>query len=104
MSTRVKCNCQSCTIRGYVGPAVVITLGVLLLLNEMQGGRFYFGSTWPVILVVIGLLHLASAMASREGHVDPPPAMAVPPVPPAPPASPIPPAGSTQTPYSSQGQ
>jgi hypothetical protein len=101
MASNVKCNCQSCTIRAMIGPAVVITLGVLWLLHEMHGGRLYFGSTWPVILIVIGLLHLASSLASREGHVSPPPPMSTPPGPPVPPA---PPAGAPQTPYSSQGQ
>ena len=100
MSPRVKCRCQSCTIRGFVGPAVVITLGALWLLHEVHGGRFYFGSTWPVILIVIGLLHLASSMASREGHVTSQPPLAPPP---ASPASPPPPAGSSQTPHSAQG-
>jgi hypothetical protein len=100
MAAQLKCHCQSCTIRGLVGPAVVITVGVLWLLHESHGGRFYFGSTWPVILIVIGLLHLASSMASREGHVNPPP-LSVPPGPPAPPA---PGAGTPQTPFSSQGQ
>jgi hypothetical protein len=100
MAVQSKCHCQSCTIRGLVGPAVVITLGVLWLLNEVHGGRFYFGSTWPLLLIVIGLVHLASSMASREGHVDPTP-LGAPPAPPAPPASV---AGTPQTPYSSQGQ
>ncbi|HUL32660.1 MAG TPA: DUF5668 domain-containing protein [Candidatus Eisenbacteria bacterium] len=103
MSDRVKCTCQSCTIRGYVGPAVVITVGVLLLLHEVQGGRFYFGSTWPVILIVIGLLHLASSMASREGHIGAPPPRPGPPAPPAPPVPPAPPGTTPQTPYPSQG-
>jgi high-affinity Fe2+/Pb2+ permease len=100
MAAQSKCHCQSCTIRGLVGPAVVITLGVLWLLNEVHGGRFYFGSTWPLLLIVIGLVHLASSMASREGHVDATPRVA-------PPASPAPPAtgaGTPQTPYSPQGQ
>jgi len=100
MSTRVKCNCQSCTIRSFTGPAVVMTLGVLWLLSEVRGGIFYWGSTWPVILIVIGILHLASAMASREGHVTPAPPQTLPPAPPAPPS----PASGSQATYSSQGQ
>jgi hypothetical protein len=79
----------------------MITLGVLWLLNEVHGGRFYFGSTWPIILIVIGVLHLASSMASHEGHINCTPPLGAPPQPPAPPASG---AGTPQAPYSSQGQ
>jgi hypothetical protein len=100
MAAQLRCRCQSCTIRSLVGPAVVITLGVLWLLHEVHGGRFYFGSTWPVILIVIGLLHLASSMASREGHIDGSQICA-----PAPSPSPSAPgAGGSQSPSSSQGQ
>jgi len=95
MAAQLKCHCQSCTIRGLVGPAVVMTLGVLWLLHEMHGGRFYFGSTWPVLLIVIGLLHLASSMASRDGHIDSTPPLGTPPATGA---------GTPQTPFSSQGQ
>lgn len=83
-----------------MGPAVVITLGVLWLLSETHGGRFYFWSTSPVILIVIGVLHLASSMASHEGHIEPTPTGA-PLAPPAPPASG---SGTPQTPYTSQEQ
>ena len=100
MAAQSKCHCQSCTIRGLVGPAVVITVGILWLLNETHGGRFYFGSTWPLILIVIGLVHLAGSMASREGHVDATPQVARQ----APPPPPAPGAGTPQTPYSPQGQ
>lgn len=102
MSSLVKCPCQSCTIRGFMGPAIVITLGVLLLLNEVHGGNLYFGSTWPILLIVMGLIYLASSMASREGHIQPPPAVTAPPAPP--PAPSAPPVGNPQSPYSSQGQ
>ena len=100
MGVQPKCHCQSCTIRSLVGPAVVITLGVLWLLHEVHGGRLYFGSTWPVILIVIGLVHLASSMASREGHIDGSQICAPPPSP----ASSAPSTGSPQSPSSSQGQ
>jgi Domain of unknown function (DUF5668) len=70
MSTRVRCHCRSCTIHSLVGPSVVITVGVLFLLHEMNGGHFSFMHTWPVLLVVIGLVHLASAFAPRDGHID----------------------------------
>jgi len=96
MSAHTRCRCQSCTVRGMTGPALVITIGVLFLLDRVHGGFLYFGNTWPVLLLVIGLLQLGAALASREGHVDSnivPPA-APPPVPPANPPSA----------YGSQGQ
>ena len=96
MNTETRCRCQSCTIRGLTGPAVVITIGILFLLHQVHGGRFYFGNTWPVILLVVGFLYLASSLVSREGHIEPPP----PPVPPTGPGSPVPP----QAPYDRQGQ
>ena len=98
MSTQVRCHCQSCTIRGLTGPSIVITIGVLFLLHQLLGGHFYFGNTWPVLLVVIGLLHLASSLASRQGHAEPGSALASR-VPPAAPSSHPP-----QAPYSGQEQ
>jgi hypothetical protein len=101
MSARMRCNCPSCTIRKLTGPAVVITVGVLFLLHQVQGGRLWFGNTWPVILLVIGILQVASALAPRDGHVEPvAPAI----IPPPPPAAPQPPVMPPQTPYSAQGQ
>jgi Domain of unknown function (DUF5668) len=99
MSGQTRCRCQSCTIRGMMGPAILITLGLLFLLHQVQGGRFDFGNTWPVLLMVIGILLLASSLAPRDGHIDPPPPVASPAGPPAMPPTPPPPA-----PYSGQGQ
>jgi hypothetical protein len=100
MSNRVRCACQRCTIRGLMGPVIVVTVGVLFLLQEMRGGFFDFGNTYPVILIVIGLISLASAMASSEGHVS-----AAPPVPPAiPPTQGVPPSPSSAAPTSYPGQ
>jgi hypothetical protein len=84
-----------------MGPAVLITLGALWLLNEVHGGRLYFGSTWPVILIVMGLVHLASAMASREGHPDSRPQGDKPQNTPGPPATS---SGAAQSPPFTQGQ
>jgi len=98
MSTEPRCHCQSCTIRGLMGPAIVITIGVLFLLHQLHGGHFYFGNTWPALLVVIGFLLLASSLASRDGHIGT--TVSVPPqVPPA-----APPGDAPQMPSGSQGQ
>jgi hypothetical protein len=80
-----------------MGPAILITLGLLFLLHQMHGGHFNFDNTWPVLLVVIGVLLLASSLASREGHIETQSA-ALPPPPVAPPANP------PQTPHGPQGQ
>jgi Domain of unknown function (DUF5668) len=80
-----------------MGPAILITLGILFLLHQLHGGHFDFGNTWPVVLLVIGVLLLASSLAPRDGHVELQSA-AIPP----PPA--VPPANPPQPPYGPQGQ
>lgn len=97
MAAQNRCRCQSCMIRGLTGPAIVITIGVLFLLHQVHGRYLDFGNTWPILLLVVGLLQLGSALASREGHVDTTPAP--PAVPPA-----APPSTPQQTPYGTQGQ
>jgi hypothetical protein len=71
---------------------------VLFLLQQSRGGYFDFGNTYPVILVVIGSILLAS----MEGHIS---SHAVPPTaPPAPGSVPDPTPGSTQSTFPGQGQ
>lgn len=85
MSDKIRCTCRRCTIRSLMGPAILVTIGVLFLLSEFIGHGFHFGNTFPVILIVIGAILLASSLAPSDGHIDP----SVPqPPPPAPPASP----------------
>ncbi len=80
MSDRIRCSCRRCTIRSLMGPAIIITIGLLFLLSEMRGGDFDFSNTYPVILIVIGAISLAAALAPTDGHVfssvapPPPPA------------------------------
>jgi hypothetical protein len=89
---RVRCRCARCTIRSLMGPAVVITIGVLFLLQETRSGSYGFDNTYPFILVVIGAIMLASSLAPSEGHVStetiPPAAPNSVPPPPGPPAPP----------------
>jgi hypothetical protein len=63
----IRCNCQRCSIRGLMGPAILITIGVLFLVQQSHWA-YHFGRTWPVILLVIGVVKLAEALASDAGH------------------------------------
>jgi hypothetical protein len=99
MSAQVRCTCSRCTIRGLMGPAVITTLGILFLLNELRHGYLSFGHTFPVLLIVIGAILLASALAPMDGHIGAPGA----PAPPVAPAPPSPPPNYTN-PYSGQGK
>jgi hypothetical protein len=42
---------------GLMGPVILIALGVLFLLHELVPG-WGLGKTWPVILVLVGVLRL----------------------------------------------
>jgi len=99
MSDRIRCTCRRCTIRGLMGPAVIITVGVLFLLDQMRGGYLSFGNTYPVILIVIGAISLAAAAAPADGHISGP-------VPPAGAVAPgtVPPVPQSQFPTQGQGK
>ena len=99
MSNRFGCRCPRCTIRGLMGPAVLITVGVLFLLHEVRGDMFDFSNTYPFILIVIGAILLASSMAPMTGHID---SMTAPPAAPA--AGPPPTPGPAQNSAPGQGQ
>jgi hypothetical protein len=99
MSNRIRCACRRCTIRGLMGPAILITVGVLFLLDQMRGGYFSFNNTFPVILIVIGAMSLASALAPMDGHLStgaPPAAPMVPGSTPSAPQNPSPDQGQGQ--------
>jgi len=92
------CQCARCRTRRIMGPAMVLTVGILLLLQSLHVAGF--GRTWPVILLVVGAMKLLQGSASLEGHI---PSLAtgvnpaggpIPPepvVPPGPPVPPVPP-------------
>ncbi len=98
MSDRVRCACRRCTIRGLMGPAVIITVGVLFLLDQTRSGNFSFWNSYPVILIVMGIISLAAAASSTEGHRS----TAAPPLTPAVPSAQATP--QSQFPGQGQGQ
>jgi hypothetical protein len=83
----VGCHCDRCRTRGLIGPALMVTIGVLFLLEELSSVGFH--RTWPVILLVIGGMKLWQSNASSAGHMASlPGAGPMPPPPPAPPSAP----------------
>ena len=78
------------------GAFVLITLGVLLLMNNLYPTRFEFGRMWPVIFIVIGVVKIIDYFR-RPAPVQGATA-ARPPLPPAPkPASAGPSPGPAET-------
>jgi hypothetical protein len=64
-----RCLCERCRTRRLMGPAILTTIGVLMLLDTTS--RVSFDKTWPAILLVIGVVKLLQSNASWEGHVGP---------------------------------
>lgn len=81
------CTCANCRAHGLMGPAILVTVGALWLLSALHGPNF--GHTWPVLLLVIGLIKVLQSNAPTTGHVETRPPAAggtQTPPPPAPPA------------------
>lgn len=68
-TNRAACMCEHCRTCRLMGPAMLITIGVLFLLDSVS--RIEFGKTWPAILLVVGVVKLLQSNASRSGHIGP---------------------------------
>ena len=95
-----RCGCARCKLAGIMGPAVLITLGVLFLGDNLGMRGLSFHNTWPLLLIVIGIIKFLQYSSSDEGHqirgmapMTPAP-MVTPPPPP--PAGELPPTSGTQ--------
>jgi Domain of unknown function (DUF5668) len=77
--TNPGCGCGRCRHGGFMGPAVLVTLGVLLLLSEWH--VLSFGRTWPILLIVIGAVRVLWYAAGSSGHLENPPGPPAPPPP-----------------------
>jgi hypothetical protein len=98
----MNCTCDRCRMRKIMGPAILMTIGTLFLLQSVNIASF--DRTWPAILLVIGVVKLLQSNASSAGHIGPlppaPPIVAPPPATP-PPSNPTP---STPGPASSSSE
>ena len=90
------CQCARCRSRRVMGPAMLLTIGSLFLLENLHVANF--GRTWPVIMLVIGgvkLLqggasttdHVASSGPGTPGAIPPIDGGRIPPIPPVPPTN-----------------
>jgi hypothetical protein len=54
-------------VKGLVGPVMVIAVGVVFLAAEYS--RYSFADLWPILLIVLGVLLVAQALAPKQGHI-----------------------------------
>lgn len=73
------CECPRCKAQRLVWPAILVTLGTLMLLDNLPGESLEMSRTWPLLFIVGGVVRLMQARASSEGHQVVPPAPLVPP-------------------------
>lgn len=99
-SSRYRCYCDRCKMRGVMGAAVITTVGVISLLSTYGQG---WDRTWPILLIVIGIVKILQGNASTAGHVDHyVPGAGAPPAAPPPTANVPPAAGASAEPSSNE--
>ena len=90
------CTCERCRAQCLMGPAILVTVGVVGLIDGFRDVGF-FGYAGAILLVVGGV-KLFQGTASSEGHIWAPATSANPPggpIPPSPPVPPVPPVPPT---------
>lgn len=65
-----RCSCDRCKAHALMAPAILITVGVLFLLQEFGSWQLGFEHTWPLLMIVAGAVILARRNASTNGHID----------------------------------
>ena len=53
-------------IRALRGPLMLMTLGILLAVHRFGDAEFY--KTWPVLLILLGLMKLLERVANRNPY------------------------------------
>lgn len=59
-------------LRSIKGPVIMITIGVLFAADRFTD--YHFHQTWPVLLIVVGLMQLLGGRYRRADYYPPPPA------------------------------
>jgi hypothetical protein len=79
------CPCTRCRMNKMMLPIVLVTLGLMLLIDNLPGANMRGGTILAIMLITFGAVRLLQSSASVEGHRPPGelPAAAIPPVPPA---------------------
>src|ERR1700688_5043981 len=85
--TKRTCPCGRASTPCLMGPAMVLTTGILFMLQSLNIAGL--DRTWPAWMLVVGVVKLLQSNASSEGHVGPLPGAppAIGPTPPTPPAA-----------------
>jgi hypothetical protein len=91
-STGAACECERCRMSCIMWPVLLITAGLLILLDEFG---LSIWRTWPAFFLVIGGVKLLQSNASDAGHIGGPPV---------PPAQPGPPPGAVMSGTDTQSQ
>ena len=63
------CSCPRCRVEGLLWAVFFITLGVLFLLDTYHVVRF--DTSWPTLLIVIGVCLFVGRSTSSQGHIQP---------------------------------
>jgi Domain of unknown function (DUF5668)/B-box zinc finger len=64
-----RCYCDRCRTRRLMGPAVLVTVGIVFLLDAFT--HISASRTWPAIVLAIGIVKLLQSNASGSGHQPP---------------------------------
>jgi hypothetical protein len=67
---RNRASCARCRCSGYIGPIVLVTLGVLFLVAEFYPRLSFWNTTWPIFLIVLGIALFWQRKAPTTGHMD----------------------------------
>jgi hypothetical protein len=60
---------NSSLIRAISGPVILIAIGVLFALQ--QSTQYGFSRTWPVLLILLGVLKLLDRVRSADRNLPP---------------------------------